>query len=89
MEIASYASKLTAGSVRSIEFRQHFFLSIDFFSIIIISTVDFLNRISISISFYHRFYTDQISTVDFFEIKRSFRQHLFLSFIYTDQHLIS
>ena len=77
----------------TIRFRQHFFLSIDFFLSSFQQLVslwsDLIKRNFVSTSFYHRFHTGQISTADFFEIKRSFRQHSFLSSIYTDQHLIS
>ena len=78
MKITSYASK-SITDLSTIEFRQHFFLSSS------ISTADFLNRILVSIPFYHRPHTDQISTADFFEIKRNLRQHSFLSSVHTGQ----
>ena len=48
-----------------------------------------LNEILVSIYFYHRFIQINIWSVSFFEIKQSFRQHSFLSSIYTDQYLIN
>ena len=78
MKIVSYASK-SITDFSTIGLRQHFFLSSS------ISTADFLNRIFVSTSFYHRPHTGQISTTDFFEIKRGPRQHSFLSSVHTDQ----
>ena len=50
-----------------------------------ISTAEFSNRIFVSIFFYHRSHTGQILTADFFEIKRSLRQHSSLSSTHTGQ----
>ena len=72
--------------------RQHFFLSIDFFFIIIISTAgpfwsDLIKRSSVSTHAYHRFHTNQHFNSWPSLIKRKFRQHPFLSSTHTDQSL--
>ena len=97
MKITSYASKLTV-DFNTIELRQDFFLSNVFFSInhsffIIIhfnswsffSDLIKSNENFVSILLYHQFHTDQHFNNWFFEIKRKFRQHSFLSSIHTDQ----
>ena len=75
-----------------IESRQHFFLSIDFLSIIIISTADplwsdLIKRSSASTHAYHRSHTDQHFNSWSLLIKRRPRQHLFLSSTHTGQSL--
>ena len=87
MKITLYASKSTAGSV---ELRQHFFLSLIYKDQIFQHLIFFRSiKCSIIISFYNWFNTEQNFNSWFFEIKRNFRQHLFLSLVCTGQHLIS
>ena len=74
----------------TIELRQHFFLSTDLLSIIIISTAgplwsDLIKRNFVSTHVYHRSHTDQHFNSWSFLIKRGPRQHPFLSPIHTDQ----
>ena len=75
----------------TIEFRQHFFLSIDFFSIIIISTADSLliwsdqNEILSALISIIDFIQINILTADFFLIKQRLCQHSFLSLTHTEQ----
>ena len=61
-------------------FLSSFILTANPFSDLIRSNEDF-----VSISFYHRFHTDQHFNSWLFKIKRKPRQHSFLSSIYTDQ----
>ena len=72
--------------------RQHFFLSIDFLSIIIISTADplwsdLIKRSSVSTHAYHRFHTDQHFNSWPLLIKRRPRQHPFLPSTHIGQSL--
>ena len=74
----------------TIESRQHFFLSMDSFFIIIISTAgplwfDLIKRDPVSTHAYHRFHTDQHFNSWLFLIKRGLRQHSFLSSAHTGQ----
>ena len=76
----------------TIGLRQHFFLSIDFLSITIISTADplwsdLIKRGSASTHVYHRSHTDQHFNSWPPLIKRGLRQHSFLSPAHTDQSL--
>ena len=74
----------------TIEFRQHFFLSIDFFlsssfQQLILSNLIWSNEIPSAFLSITGFIQINILTANFFEIKRKLRQHSFLSSAHTDQ----
>ena len=76
----------------TIKLRQHFFLSTDLLSTIIISTAgplwsDLIKRGSASTHVYYRFHTDQHFNSWFLLIKRGPRQHPFLPPAHTGQPL--